>query len=603
MRYSLIVTLLLISSMIYLEPSFSAEISVDTFVSVWNTEELSVGSSPSKHIKLPLIFNGSYNFYVDWGDGQSETVINGNAEHSYTSPGIYTVTIDGILIGWSFNNGGDRLKILEISQWGGIRMGNNGGFFFGCENLELTATDSLDLSETSNMFAAFHGCSNLGSTGQLNLWDVSNVTDMRYMFASSITFNQDLSSWKVSNVTDMEGMFANSIQFNQDLSSWDISSVNDMSSMFFNNYLFNQDLSSWDVSRVTDMSWMFFNASSFNQDLSSWNVSSVTDMSGMFFNASSFNQDLSSWDVSRVTDMSWMFFNASSFNQDLSSWNVSSVTDMHDIFKGNSALSIINYDKLLEGWSQLSLQTGVIFDTEAKYTNSMARQSIIDNFSWIINDMGLAILPSEPVILIIEHVQSQIRLLWSEPKISGNVAILGYNVYRSINNETFIMLSTVITLNFTDNTVHLGNLYSYKITATTECGESNYSSILSLMITISDELNFSLSENTNIDSIFSSTGISPIESIFSIILKIVGLLVIGFLFIFIKRSQTLESKVIHQKIKNLFKRMIFIPGFLWNGLVRIKKTFISLIRKIVGIDDLGEDIDLLLSKYDTGKKI
>ena len=44
--------------------------------------------------------------------------------------------------------------------------------------------------------------------------------------------------------------------FNQDLSAWDVSNVTNMSFMFSRNP-FNQDLSAWDVSNVTDMSFMF----------------------------------------------------------------------------------------------------------------------------------------------------------------------------------------------------------------------------------------------------------------------------------------------------------------------------------------------------------
>ena len=43
-------------------------------------------------------------------------------------------------------------------------------------------------------------------------WDVSNVTDMSFMFCDS-EFNGDISNWNVSNVTDMSYMFCDS-EFN-----------------------------------------------------------------------------------------------------------------------------------------------------------------------------------------------------------------------------------------------------------------------------------------------------------------------------------------------------------------------------------------------------
>ena len=41
----------------------------------------------------------------------------------------------------------------------------------------------------------------------LNNWNVSNVTNMNYMFKEAINFNQDINNWNISNVTDMSRMF------------------------------------------------------------------------------------------------------------------------------------------------------------------------------------------------------------------------------------------------------------------------------------------------------------------------------------------------------------------------------------------------------------
>jgi len=167
--------------------------------------------------------------------------------------------------------------------------------------------------------------------GNISDWDVSQVTDMSYLFRNT-SFNDDISNWNVSSVTTMEYMFFEASAFNQDIGAWDVSNVTNMSGMFDSATAFNQDIGAWDVSSVTNMSGMFFQASSFNQDIGAWDVISVTNMSFMFLQATSFNQPLNFWNVSSVTDMGYMFLGAEAFNQDIGSWDVSSVTNMYQMF-------------------------------------------------------------------------------------------------------------------------------------------------------------------------------------------------------------------------------------------------------------------------------
>jgi len=106
-------------------------------------------------------------------------------------------------------------------------------------------------------------------------------------------------------------------------------------------------------------------------------------------NESDYGGSMPTWDVSRVTDLSNAFKDKTEFKGDLSAWDVSNVTTMEGMFD-NSGLSFENYDKLLVGWSQLTLQQGVIFDAGVSNycKDGAARQGIIDNFAWIIRDSG-----------------------------------------------------------------------------------------------------------------------------------------------------------------------------------------------------------------------
>ena len=318
-----------------------AESSATTsFISSWNTTKS--GSSASNQITLPLESSGTYNFEANWGDGSSDIIESYNqpeVTHTFASEGIYTVVIDGELNGWRFNNGGDKLKIIEISQWGTVRLGNSGSYFAGAENLVLTATDSLDLTGTTSLYMAFYNCVNLGDSGSMNGWDVSSVTNMSFMFAAAETFNMSIGSWDVSSVTTMDMMFAYAYAFNQPLDTWDMSSVTNMTGMFAAAINFNRPLDTWDVSSVTNMTAMFGSAMSFNQSISSWDVSSVISMALMFAYTPSFNKPIGNWDVSSVLSMYFMFASASSFNQPIDNWDVSSVTDMTGIFSSASSFN------------------------------------------------------------------------------------------------------------------------------------------------------------------------------------------------------------------------------------------------------------------------
>ncbi|TFG07625.1 BspA family leucine-rich repeat surface protein, partial [Candidatus Thorarchaeota archaeon] len=307
----------------------------EPFESTWDTTQTSQGSSGDTQVSLPLHADGTYLFMVDWGDGSRDTITRWNQSettHNYLSVGIYSIRIDGLLDGWSFGNTGDRLKLLEISQWGPLRLGDSGGFFHGCSNLNLTTIGVLDLTGTTTFESAFEGCISLGTTGNLGSWNVSGVRDMRRMFYDAPSFNQNLGGWDVSSVTNMSYMFYRVSSFNQAIGSWSTSSVTDMSFMFCYASAFNNPIGSWDLSSVTSITYMFRDASAFNQPIGSWDVSSVTGMRSVFQYAASFNQPIGSWDVSHVTDMSRMFDHAWSFNQSLDNWDVCNVAQMDGMF-------------------------------------------------------------------------------------------------------------------------------------------------------------------------------------------------------------------------------------------------------------------------------
>jgi surface protein len=238
-----------------------------------------------------------------------------------------------------------RFQSSQYNYYGGLRTINQWGIVswssmeeaFKSSGLTLViATDVPDLSNVTSTSGMFEFTQAIGPFN-MNLWDVSTITDMSGMFKNSF-FNESISLWNTSNVTNMSSMFEGVFSsFNQDIGLWNTSNVTDMSNMFKKNYTFNQNIGNWNTSAVTDMSGMFENNNSgfvqaFNQDIGNWNTSSVTNMSGMFKGADSFNQDIGNWNTGSVTDMSFMFQGAANFNQNIGGWNTSSVTNMAGMF-------------------------------------------------------------------------------------------------------------------------------------------------------------------------------------------------------------------------------------------------------------------------------
>ncbi len=311
----------------------------DLFITVWDTSY--DGGECKNCVKIGVNHFLEYEYDIDWeNDGEfDEFGLTGNAFHDYEVEGIYEVAIRGKfpqlkMYGNPYyysNFTNDRLRIVDIKQWGDISWLDFSDSFAYCPNLNISAVDAPDLSLVENMNYAFAGCNSLSS--DLNHWDVSNIKSMQRTFLRIDNFNADISNWDVSNVEDMRYMFSRTEQINCDLGNWDVSNVTNMHSMFKQATEFNQDLNNWDVSNVEVMEDMFYRAISFNQNIGDWDVSNVTNMHGMFELAFSFNIDISRWDVSSVENMSSMFFSARSFNQEIGEWDVFNVTTMERMFE------------------------------------------------------------------------------------------------------------------------------------------------------------------------------------------------------------------------------------------------------------------------------
>jgi hypothetical protein len=358
------------------------------------------GTSASDEFMVPWVAGGTYQYDV-WYNGAIIHTANGATNTDNTivfsdGAGTKNIAITGTLQRWAFNNSADRLKLVTVANWGTIAFGNDNGAFYGCSNLNITATDIPTIG--TNMFSFFRGCTSLVFNSSINNWNVGNVTNFTACFLDS-SFNQSVNNWNVSSATVMSAMFGNSAYnasgYNQPLNNWNVSNVTNMNAMFENSP-FNQDISTWNVSSVQIMSRMFI-FSPFNQNIGSWNVGNVTNMNAMFLSATSFNQNIGGWNVGKVTDFGSMFSGATAFNQNLGGWDVISRTGRTTInmtsMLNSCGMNTANYDSTLVGWEAQAPVTGVTLGAAGRtYTTGgageTARTSLISTYGWTITDAG-----------------------------------------------------------------------------------------------------------------------------------------------------------------------------------------------------------------------
>ena len=296
-----------------------SQTAANQFVFTIDTENTSSGSSLNTQFMMPLVSGGSYNATVNWGDGSSDTITSYNQQevtHTYSSAGQYEISIEGTLQGWQFNNAGDRLKMLDVKQWGVLDLSTSAAFY-GCTNLDASATDAPTVS-TTTFLQMFRDCTNFN--GAIGNWDVSTVTNTNRCFNSCTTFNKSLNTWNVSNVTDMQFMFGTCLSFDQDLNSWDTSNVDTMFGTFYDCQQFNGDIYSWDTTNVENMSLMFYNCDLFDQSLAAWNIENVTNFTSFMQNASglsttNYDATLISWAAQSVSQNESINFGGSQFTE------------------------------------------------------------------------------------------------------------------------------------------------------------------------------------------------------------------------------------------------------------------------------------------------
>ena len=392
------------------------------------------------HINSSWMFNNLHmlnNIYFSNVDTSKTVDMNNMFNWCVNLYGIYGTE------GWDTSNVTDMsnmfgncvsLQNLNVSGFNTSKVTNMSYMFYLCRSLQNLNVSGFDTSEVTDMSYMFYNCYNLqnidvsgfitskvenmsrmfyyanlhNSQGTVNLdeWDVSNVTNMSYMFGGtsadrlyarnwkpskienfsySYVFSAcnigyvDISGWDVSHVTDFQGMFQYCYGMKEiHLQNWDFSgtsslyglfssssgvqtidmagcntsTIQNMSYMFYScGDLVTLDCTGWDTSKVKNFSYMFGYCYDLeNPGCSSFNTESATNLSYMFYYCQKLKSiDLSSWNIKKVENAAVMFDYCSAIETiDISTWNLASspVTNINSMFAYCNALKTIycNYD-------------------------------------------------------------------------------------------------------------------------------------------------------------------------------------------------------------------------------------------------------------------
>lgn len=333
----------------------------------------------------------------------------------------------------NFFNGCSSLVTIDISLWNTSNILSFASMFQNCASLNtITGIEDLDVSSATNISRMFQ---NIGLTSlDLSNWITAEVTNIQLTFANNSFTSLNLTGWNTNKVTNMQDTFSfiTTLETITGISLWSTSALQNLQGTFRNSTsLTSLDLSNWDTSNVTlftstagvtPLNGTFYLCSSLTSlNLTGWVSTSTSTLRGLFRNCSSLTSisGVNGLITGNITVLEWLFSNCGFTTLDLSTSNTSNVTNFNSIFRVSTSLTTLNlsgwniesgtnfnnfltdvplnttsYDNILINFGGQTPITERTFDANlCKYTSAAesARNTLINDYDWIINDDGLAL--------------------------------------------------------------------------------------------------------------------------------------------------------------------------------------------------------------------
>jgi hypothetical protein len=141
---------------------------------VFSVKTDNAGTSGTNQFTIPTT-GGGYLYDIETSDGQTITGLTSGTTITFPSAGTYDVFITGAFPRFYFANTGDKLKLIELKNFGTYAQGSTSqsNAFNGCSNLVISATDTGYFESVTNFSNAWLNCTSLTS---FPLIDTSSVT-------------------------------------------------------------------------------------------------------------------------------------------------------------------------------------------------------------------------------------------------------------------------------------------------------------------------------------------------------------------------------------------------------------------------------------------
>ncbi len=350
------------------------------FVATWSV------ASDGDTITLPLMSGGTYSGTIDWGDSSTSSLSYANRTHTFATAGTYTITLSGTIEGFMFNNGGDKTKFLDVSNWGNLTITST-RTFTGCINFTISATDAPIVTST-NFEYCFYNCHALG-TPDLSGWDVSSVTNLSHSFRAN-NLNPIITGWIHSGVTNVAQMFSNNTAWNRSLDGQDFSGVTNAYEFMRGCSGFNSSVANLSFGTNANLYAMIQACTNFiGTGLDSWDTSNVQNFNRLLSSCTNMNADISGWDTSNGTDFDYTLHNCDAFRGALAGWDINQATNLTNFMKDATGTTTANYDALLIAWDAQGTMSfsGTVDFGGSKFTSGgaaeAARTSLITKWGGI----------------------------------------------------------------------------------------------------------------------------------------------------------------------------------------------------------------------------